>query len=369
MKKLSMALIVGLALALFSGCAQQPAQPAAPAEGAELAGSDGAESAPVVEATANPYADVKIALITDPIGNEQFLLQAYNKVKDMAEEYGFQWISLETGDTAQWEENGRATASEGYDLVIGVGWQSAEPFSALADEFPDTTFAVIDTLAANEKVTSIGFNEAEGSYVLGVLIGTAFPDEELYGYIGNFQTQANYKYRYGFTEGVKSVNPDAEFIVNFTDSYSDTALAYEFATQQQAAGARVIMGSVASGANEGIYQAALDLAAKGTPIYTTGLSVDQTTPDNPYILGGLLKNTGSTVEYVITEFLDGTLTGGPRTLSLKENAFGVVYITTESANYLNSEVITPEAIAAAKAVADKIITGELEIVAPTEAAQ
>jgi len=364
MKKLSMFLLVVMLLAVAAGCAQKPAEPAEPAAEA----SPDEAVVPAEEEAANPYADIKIALVTDPIGNEQFLLQAYNKVKEMAEEYGFQWISLETGDSAQWEEHGRATASEGYDLVIGVGWQSGEPFSALADEFPDTTFAVIDTLAANEKVTSIGFNEAEGSYVLGVLIGTALPDEGLYGYIGNFQTQANYKYLYGYSEGIKSVNPDAEFIINYTDSYTDTGLTYEFATQQQAAGATVIMGSVASGANQGIYQAALDLAAKDTPIYTTGLSVDQTTPDNPYIVAGLLKNTGATAEYVITEYLNGTLTGGPRTLSLKENAFGVMHVTTESANYLNSDVITPEAIAASKAVADKIISGELTIVAPEEAA-
>lgn len=331
-----------------------------------------APAVPVAEAPAeqevevNPYADIKVALMTDPIGNEQFILQAYNKVKELAETYGFQWTSIEVGDAAEWEEGARASASEGYDLVIGVSWMAAEPYSILADEFEDTHFAVIDTVASNEKVTSIGFNETEGAYVLGVMIGTAFPDEEVYGYIGNFQTQANYKYRWGYMEGVKSINPDAQFIYNFTDSYSDTSKAYEFALQQQAAGARFIMGSVASGANEGIYQAALDLAAKGTPIYTSGLSVDQTKPENPYIIGGLLKNTGACAEIIIKQLLDGTLKGGAQILGLKENAFGVVHVTTESANYLNSEIMTEEAIAAGKATAQKIISGELKLVAPSE---
>lgn len=328
--------------------------------------------APIVsdsEEEASLYQDIKVALITDPIGNEQFLLQAYNKVEEMSETFGFQWTSMECGDTAKWEENGRAAANEGYNLVIGVGWQAGDPFSTLADEFEEVKFAVIDTITPNEKVTSIGFNETEGSYVLGVLIGSAFPDEDLYGYIGNFQTQANFKYRYGYSEGIKSVNPDAEFIVNFTDSYSDTSLAYEFATQQQAAGATVIMGSVASGANEGIYQAALDLAANGTPIYTTGLSIDQTTADNPYIIGGLLKNTGVTTEYVISGFLNGNLASGPQILSLKENAFGVVHVTTESANFLNSDVISDEAITAAKDAADKFISEEMELIAPEETAE
>lgn len=359
---LSLCLILGFTL----GCSQPSAEPEESAPEAVVPESSESEEP---EEEINKYADVKIAFVTDPVGNEQFLLQAYNKVKEMGDIYGFQWTSMECSDMAKWEENGRAAANEGYDLVIGIGWKAGDPFSILADEFEDVKFAIVDTVSPNEKVTSIGFNEAEGNYVLGVMIGTAFPDEELYGYIGNFQTQANYKYRYGYTEGVKSVNPDAEFIVNFTDSYTDTSLTYEFAVQQQAAGASVIMGSVSSSANEGIYQAALELAANGKPIYTTGLSIDQTTADNPYIIGGTLKNTGVITEYIISGYLDGTLADGPQILSLKENAFGVVHVTTESANYLNTDVITPEAIAAAKAVADKIISGEMEIIAPEEAAQ
>jgi basic membrane protein A and related proteins len=344
---------------LISACS-----PTAPAV-EPIAEESPAEEAPA-EPEVNPYADLKVALMTDPIGNEQFILQAYNRVKDLADTYGFQWISIEVGDAAEWEEGARASAAEGYDLVIGVSWMAGEPYSLLADEFPNTQFAVIDTIASNDKVTSIGFNETEGAYVLGVMVGAAFPEEEVYGYIGNFQTQANYKYRWGYVEGVKSINPNATFMYNFTDSYADTSKPYEFALQQQAAGARFIMGSVASGANEGIYQAALDLAAEGTPIYTSGLSVDQTTPDNPYIIGGLLKNTGACAEIIIMQLLDGTLEGGAQILGLKENAFGTVLVTTESANYVNTDIITEEVIAAGKAAAEKIISGELQVVAPLE---
>lgn len=310
--------------------------------------------------------NLKVALISDPIGTEQFILQAYNKVKEMSEIHGFKWTSMECIDTAQWEENTRAASNEGYNLIIGIGWQAADPFSQAAEQNPDIKYAVIDTVAASDKVTSIGFNETEGAYVLGTMVGTAFPEESLYGYISSFQNQATYKYRYGFSEGVKSVNPSASFIYNYTNSYSDTNLAYEYAIQQKAAGANFIMGGVAASANTGIYQAAMELAKKGTPIYTTGLSVDQTTSDNPYIIGGLLKNTGACVETIINDYLEGTLEGGVQILGLKENAFGVVHVTTETANYLNSEIMTEEAIAKGKAVADQIIAGELTIEAPEE---
>ena len=360
-------LLVIMMLALVTGFASPASPPASepPAAGtdasAPAASGSSAESQPDVS-------ELKVALISDPIGTEQFILQAYHKVEEMAGIHGFQWTSMECSDTAQWEENGRAAANEGYDLVIGVGWQAAEPFSALADEFDHVHYAVIDAIAGNDKVTSIGFNETEGCYVLGVMIGTAFPDESLYGYVGSFQTQATYKYRYGFSEGVKSVNPNAEFMYNFTNSYSDTSLPYEYATQQQAAGATFIFGGVAASANAGIYQAALDLAERGTPIYTTGLNVDQTTPDNPYIIGGALKNTGSCTEIIISQYLDGTLAGGAQILGLKENAFGVVHVTTDGANFFNEAVVPAQAIEAAQEVASKIIDGQLEIIAPEESA-
>jgi basic membrane protein A len=309
---------------------------------------------------------VSIALITDPIGQEQFLLQAYNKVVELAEELDFDWVSLESADLSAWDENARAVASEGYDLIIGVGWQSGGVFGELADEFPNSTFAVVDTISSNNKVASFGFNEAEGSYVMGVLIGLAFSEDSIFGYVGNFQNQASYKYRWGFSEGVKSVNPNATFLYNYTNSFTDTSLAYELTNQQRSNGARFILGGVSSAANSGIYQASLDLAAQNIPIYTSGLSVDQTTANNPNILTGLLKNTGSVTEIIIRSFFNNELQLGANILGLKENAFGVVHVTTETANYLNSTMIPQTAINAAKAILQQIIDGELIIEAPLE---
>lgn len=185
-------------------------------------GGTGEPASETETADDNPYADIKIALVSQTIGTEQFILQAYNAFMEAAEKYGFQAISIECSDTADWSEKTRAACVEGYDLIIGIGWYAAEPFSALADEFPDTEFAVIDTIASNERIKSIAFNTADGCYVYGVMIGTAFSEEKLFGCVNNFQQQSNFEYRYGFMEGVKSVIPDAEFIHNFTNSYDES---------------------------------------------------------------------------------------------------------------------------------------------------
>ena len=311
MKKIIISLLLIMTSLLFAGCSNSG--------GNESAGNEGANG---------DYSKLNIALISDTIGTEQFILQAYEALKEASETYGFKMTSIECTDTAAWEENTIAASNEGYDLIIGIGWQAADPFSDAADRFPDTKYAVIDTTASNEKVTSFGFDEAQGSYVLGAMVGTAFPNESLYGYVASFQTQATYKYRYGFAEGVKSVNPNAKFMYNYTNSYNDTNLAYEYTLQQKAAGANFIFGGVSASANSGIYQAAQELTKKGTPIYTTGLSVDQTTSENPSIISGLLKNTGAVMNTIINEFLAGKLNGGSQLLYIRGrgNSFAPYYI-------------------------------------------
>lgn len=363
MKKfLSLLLVCVLAFGMLASCGNNPQPNVSPNATPDTAPTNS-------DAPNSDYSNLKIALVTDPIGNEQFILQAYNKFVEYADTYDFKWTNVECVDTAAWEENSRALAQDGYDLVIAVGWQAASPFSALADEFPETDFAVIDTLASNEKVKSINFNTVEGCYVLGSMIATAFPDETLFGYVCNFQDQASYEYRYGFMEGIKRINPDAEFMFNYANSYSDTSIVYELAMQQAAAGCTFVFGGVANSANAGIYQAALELANKGTPIYSTGLSVDQTTQDNPYIIGGVTKQTDICTALILDEYLAGNFTGGKTTLGIRESAFGVVGITTDGFNYRNEEIITDDVLAAGQAALDDLQSGAVVLAVPQEAGQ
>lgn len=305
----------------------------------------------------------KIAVICDPVGTNLFLTQVVDKAEELQETYGYELSVMECSDTDEWQSNYRAAVAEGYNLILGVGWQSAEYANELATEYPDAAkYAVIDTDAGNDNVMSISYNEQQAAYLMGVMAGNAFPDEEIYGYIGCYDGAGSFKYRWGFAEGVKSVNPDAKFIFNFTNSYSDTAIAYEYAKQQAAAGATYIFGGAAA-CNEGIFQAALELAEAGTPIYSIAQDADATTPDNPYILSAQLKNTGVTTGYIIDQFYAGTMTMGLTEQNLADGAIGATHITNEGV-YLNEEILTPEVIDACKAVVDQIVSGELVLELP-----
>ena len=308
----------------------------------------------------------KVAVICDPIGTNLFLTQVEDKAVEMKEVYGYELSVMECSDTDEWQSNYRAAVAEGYDLIVGVGWQSAEYANEMATDYPDAAkYAVIDTDAGSDNVMSMAYNEEQAAYLMGVMAGYAFPNEETYGYVGCFDGAGSFKYRWGFAEGVKSVNPDAKFLFNFTNSYSDTTQAFEFAKQHAAAGATYIFGGAAA-CNEGIFQAALELAETGTKIYSIAQDADCTTETNPYILSAQLKNTGVTMGFILDAYFNDSMTMGLTEQKLADGAIGATHITNPGA-YLNSEILTEEVIANCQAVVEKIVSGEMVLTMPAEA--
>ena len=326
------------------------------------AAENAAEPAPV-ESAAEPK---NIAVICDTIGTNLFLTQVADEMAAKKAELGYNYSLMECADSDEWQANYEAAAHEGYDLIIGVGWQSAEYANELATDYPDAAkYAVIDTDAGSDKVASFSYNEEQAAFVMGLMAGLAFPEEELYGYIGCFDGPGSWKNPWGFMEGVKVTNPEAKFTFNWTNSYSDPTNAHEFALQQHAMGATYIFGGAAA-CNEGIFQAALELADKGEYIYSIAQDADATTESNPYILSAQLKNTGVTTGIILDRFFAGTLEGGCTELKLADGAIGATWVTNDGA-FLNSDVLTDEVLGTCKDYVARIVSGEYPIELADEA--
>ncbi|MDD4074578.1 MAG: BMP family ABC transporter substrate-binding protein [Eubacteriales bacterium] len=367
MRKLFILLLAFSMLAsCLAGCAAPAAAPAPAAEPAAPAAEPAAPAAEPAAPAEEPAEKARIAVICDTVGTNLFLTQVVDMVKAQADKYGYEYSVMECADTDEWQSNYEASVVEGYNLIVGVGWQSAEYAAAMADAYPDAAkYAVIDTDAGSDNVTSVMYNEEQAAYIMGVMAGAAFPTEKVYGYIGCFEGAGSWKYRWGFMEGVKSINPEADFIFNWTNSYTDTSIAYEYAKQQQAAGCTYIFGAAAA-ANEGIFQAALELAKDGKYIYSCAQDADATTPDNPYILSAQLKNTGVTMGWIIDQYFAGTLTPGLTEQKLVDNAIGATHITNPGV-YRNTDILTDDVVATCKKAVDDIVSGTLVLSIPAEA--
>ncbi len=301
---------------------------------------------------------VQVALVTDTlVGNNQFITQAYNELLELSKEYDIDTLHLEATDTYTWTEGTRVLCVEGYDLIIGLGWQATTSFSNLSDEYLDIQFTVVDTAGDGNNVRGVIYEVTDGCFILGAMMAKAFPDETVFGYVGNFKDAGNFAYETGFRQGVLFVNPEAEFVVEFANTYSDINLVREASKKIIDKGVSVIMGSVSSSANWGLYDICLELAKEGQPVYATGLSVDQTTEENAYIVAGVTKDTALPVRISVEEFLNNTYVAQDMSLGLKDGGFGVVHLNGEVANYHNDTIITPDVIAFAQQLYDDLNQG------------
>jgi basic membrane protein A len=141
----------------------------------------------------------------------------------------------------------RDYASQGYNLVLAHGSQYGTSLAEIAPDFPDTSFAwgtTVDTFA-EQGITNVFAYEArseQGGYVNGVM-AAMLSESGVIGVIGPIETGDAKLYVDGFRAGVLATNPDAEVNVNYTGSFSDTALAAEAANTHINAGADVLTGT------------------------------------------------------------------------------------------------------------------------------
>lgn len=354
MKKALALLLAVLMVLSCAACASKEAAAEEPAKDSEPAATDSA-----AESSGKPGEGLRIALVTSKAGTQPFIVNMIKGFKDAAEEYGYEAIVVECADDISFEDNMRALVMEGVDLLIGGGWQAGDPIAKLAEEFPDACgYVLFDSEVENDNVECISFRETESMYLLGLFAALVTPEDmNKFGIINVNEGPGAWKWAYGYVDAILSVKPDAEFVMNYTGSYEDPAKGKELALQQFAQGCGYIC-SCCSACGEGIKELALE---KG--FYTDDTDEDRTTPDNPYIVTSMLKDTYRSV-YIILE--DYFARGGKEgwtpedlVLGVREGALGVVHVTHESALCEVPESISEEDMALLEETVEKFMTGEL----------
>jgi basic membrane protein A and related proteins len=138
----------------------------------------------------------------------------------------------------------RDYAEQGYDLVIAHGSQYGSSLEEIAPDFPDTAFAwgtAADTFGL-PNVSGYTASADQGGYVNGAMAAMLAGDGSL-GVIGPIEVGDGKLYVDGFKAGALSVDPAIEVGVNYTESFSDTALAAEAATSFIDGGATALSGT------------------------------------------------------------------------------------------------------------------------------
>jgi basic membrane protein A len=138
----------------------------------------------------------------------------------------------------------RGYAQDGFDIVIAHGSQYGGSLQQIAPDFPKVAFAwgtAADTFGLS-NVTGYSAASDEGGYVMGVM-GAMLAKGASMGVIGPIEVGDAKLYNDGFVAGAKAQDASVKVGVNYTESFSDTALAAEAATSFVSGGAKALTGS------------------------------------------------------------------------------------------------------------------------------
>lgn len=344
-KMLSLSLVMLLAVSvMLAGCGSKPK------EETNAGGDTGGTST-------ETKSDLNIGMVTDVggVNDKSFNQSAWEALQATETETGTAVKYLQSKSDEEYIPNLNEFVKGGYDLTWGIGFQLADAIKTVAEQNPDAKLAIIDSVVDAPNVKSVTFAEEEGSYLVGVVAGLTTKSNKI-GFVGGMESPLIKKFEVGFREGVKAVNPDAQFISNYTGAFDKPDLGKAAAATLYNEGVDIIFH--ASGATgNGVFNEASARKKQGQDVWVIGVDKDQSLEFGDEItLTSMIKKVDEAVKRVNKEVVDGTFAGGSENLTLKENGVGIA--DTSTAN------VSADTLAKVEEYKEKIISGEIKV--PTE---
>jgi len=275
----------------------------------------------------------KVALCLSGAANDMGWCQsAYEGLKLLESDYGCETAYTENLTPDDIEAAFADYAANGFDVVIGHGYEFGDPAVEVAEQYPDTKFIVTEGEVSADNVASYVTKCEEGGYIMGMLAAGMSKSNKL-GFVGPIQGASLVKIMNGFEDGAKSVKPDIEVQTAWTGSFTDTALGKEAAQAMIDNGADVI-GHCANESGTGAIN-----AAKEAKVYATGDSYDQNGLAPETVLSSSVYHIPNVIETAFQTVADGSFAGGIYDLGMKEGAVSI-------ASYHELEAEVPDEVKA-----------------------
>jgi basic membrane protein A and related proteins len=265
---------------------------------------------------------------------------------------GTDYRDFEPQNDAQREQALRRFARDGFSPIVAVGFSQESALKKVADEFPKTQFAIIDSVIEKPNVQSIVFKEHEGSFLVGLLAAQASKTNKV-GFVGGMDIPLIRKFACGYVQGVKHAKKDAEVFQNMTGTtgaaWNDPVKGGELAKSQIDRGADVIY-HAAGGTGVGVLRATADAGKLGI-----GVDSNQNNLHPGKVLTSMVKRVDVATYNVFDQAKKGTFKAGVSVLGLAED--GVAWALDDN----NKSLVTADMKAAADKAAADIKSGAIKV--------
>lgn len=307
--------------------------------------------------------DLSVALIIAQggLGDRSYNDLAFAGLTLAAQDLGVRVVPIESSDpVGEGEQLLRTAAEAGFDLVITLEFSHFDPIVVVANDYPDTLFAIVNVdFVSADNLVNIMFDEHTGSYLAGML--SAFVttdasleqtnDEAIIGAIGGVKSSGIDVFLYGYLQGACDVNPDTQLLIAYSNGFGDPATGRELTISMNEQGADVVF-QVAGGTGEGV----IDAAADGG-FFAVGVDSDQDYLAPGSVLTSMLKRVDVAVYDTIARAAAGEAIGGTvLQYGLDIEGVGISEMT------FTRHIIPREYIDQVHAARDAIIAGELDVI-------
>lgn len=184
------------------------------------------------------------------------------------------------------------------DIIFGDAFGNEQVVRLVARDYPDIAFVFGSGLGPSEPNLSVFDNWIhEPAYLSGLYAGT-LTESGIIGVVAGFPVPEVNRIVNAFTIGVNEVNPDAEVLVTFINSWFDPPAAKEAALAQVDAGADILFAE-----RFGVIE-----AAQENGLLAFGNMSDQNELAPETVVTGPVWDMGPTVQYIIEQVAGGTYT-------------------------------------------------------------
>ncbi len=265
-------------------------------------------------------ADLKIGLVTDvgKLDDKSFNESSWNGAQMGAEALGTEAKAIETQDPNDFAKNINQFVSEGYNVIVTVGFALGEATIEAAKANPDIKFIGVDQFQAEEipNLTGLIFDEDKAGFLAGALAASYSKSGKIGAVLGTDLVPPVWKFGEGYRAGALHVNPDIEVQtvyhsdVGFDKTFTDPEWGKATALSMIDQGVDVVFGAGGQTGNGALFGVA-ERADAG--VVGIGVDTDQylTLPEaEPVLLSSAMKILDQGVADLIAQVADGSIAGG-----------------------------------------------------------
>lgn len=266
---------------------------------------------------------------------------------------------IEPGNPTSIEPAMRAFAERGYDLIIGIGFAQTPIIELVAKDYPNIRFAIVDGVSDLPNVASLVFKEHEGSYLVGMLAAKTSKTGTI-GFLGGMDIGLIHRFRGGYEEGARAVNPNIRVIPNYvgvTDAaWNNPGKGKEIALAQISKGADVIF-TAAGNSGLGAFDAVEQVGKQDgrATHFVIGVDANQNMVKPGFVLTSMVKRVDNAVYSIVQDVVNGQFKAGFHVYGLNED--GVGYAMDEN----NKDLVKPEMVKQVEEAKKKIVSGEIKV--------